>query len=168
MEVHVNLLYLTWCHLYCVIMYIHPVRLTRPLWVLKQHSLFPVLLYRSLIRRYLWRLSTFIAVLKYMNVICVYHHHIDSTAHLCVLASSRNLFHSSSPVPYSASLSTSSLQRILGQPLFPLSNDCASINIKGKRGKVKWQKCFKKREECDTYLTHVCWHRCSGEHPVKR
>ena len=27
---------------------------------------------------------------------------------------------------------------------------------------------LKRREECDTYLTHVCRHHCSGENPVKR
>ena len=27
---------------------------------------------------------------------------------------------------------------------------------------------LKRREECDTYLTHVCRHHCSRESPVKR
>ena len=43
-----------------------------------------------------------------------------------------------------------------------------SINIKGKTGQVKCQTMLERREECDTYLTHVCRHQCSIENSVKR
>ena len=40
--------------------------------------------------------------------------------------------------------------------------------ISWKPGKVKWWNMLKTREECDTYLTHVCRHHCSVEDLVKR
>ena len=30
------------------------------------------------------------------------------------------------------------------------------------------RKTLKRREECDTYLTHICRHSCSGENPVMK
>ena len=44
----------------------------------------------------------------------------------------------------------------------------SNFNIKGKPGKVKWWNMLKRRNECDTYLTHVCRHRWSKESLAER
>ena len=41
--------------------------------------------------------------------------------------------------------------------------DEVTVNIKREMIKM-----LKRREECDTYLTHVCRQHSSGENPVKR
>jgi hypothetical protein len=47
--------------------------------------------------------------------------------------------------------------------LLKISPSYGNVNIKGKAEMIKM---LKRREECNTYLTHICRHQRSGENPI--